>query len=363
MVGPRITLSIAGSRIVVGTIDLLLASLVLTGVLHERFGVAASLVSIGPLAFLLAALWLSINLLSERLRARIARSGPPVLSTLVTIPVAYSPTVAEAHSTVQAARGGVAGMGIDLAIGLVAVCGYLLVDGTGQRIGDLLAVAAIAIGGSAGIRLLAAPSLSGGRILRWMLEFTFDDEESAIRGTRLIGYGVALLLFTSGIFLLAAKGEGGFWGIGLAAAGIDIGVLATVASRQVLWLQTATERTLGDLLEAPHALVSRNSPLDEMLSVLSVDGPSAIAIVRDPDGTLAGIMQFRQLRSGIGRGGDELTIGDVMIPIDALPLVSRQTTLLDAAQCLTESGAPAIRFENTRHRMVIATARDLGLPG
>ena len=346
-----------------GALDFVLASLVLTGVLHERLGVAASLLLVGPIAFLLVVLWFSINLLSERLRTRIARSGAPALPAIVTIPVAYAPTVAEAQSTTQAARGGVTGMGIDLAIGLVAVAAYLLVDGTGQHIGDLAGVAAIAVGGSAAIRLLAAPSLSGGRVLRWMLEFTLDDEESAIRGTRLIGYGVAFMLFLTGVFLLATQGEGGFWGIGLAAAGIDVAVLATVASRQMLWLQTATERTLGDLLEAPHALVSPNSPLDEMLAVLSVDGPSAIAVVRDADGSPAGIMQFRQLRAGLGKHEGALTIGDVMIPIEALPLVSRQTTLLEAVQRLITTNAPALRFKNLQGRMVIATARDLGLPG
>jgi hypothetical protein len=253
-------------------------------------------------------------------------------------------------------------MGIDLAIGLIAVAVFLLVDGGGRRLTDLAAVAAIAIGGSAGIRFLAAPSLNGGRVIRWMLEFTFDDDESAIRALRMTGYGVAFTLFTAGILVLAADGEGGFWGIGLATAGIDIGVLATVATRQTFWLQTAEQRTLGDLFEAPHAMVSASSSLDEMISVLSVDGPSAVAVVRDPAGLPAGIMQFRQMRAGVGRGNQELTIGDVMIPIDRLPLVPRDTSLLEAAQLLLANGAPAIRYENAHGKMVIATMRDIGLP-
>lgn len=362
MVGPRISIHVAGSRIALGVIDLVLAALVLIGVLHERLQPNDNLIWIVPVGIGLVILCYGINFLSERLRGRIVRSGPPALPMVVTLPVAYGPTVAEARSQILSARGGAAGMGIDLAIGLVAVAVFLLVDGGGRRLADLAAVTAIAIGGSAGIRFLAAPSLNGGRVIRWMLEFTFDDDENAVRAVRMAGYGVAFTLFTAGIMLLAAEGEGGFWGIGLATAGIDIGVLATVATRQTFWLQTAGERTLGDLLEAPHALVSAGSPLDEMISVLSVDGPSAIAVVRDPAGQPAGIMQFRQMRAGVGRGGDGLTIGDVMIPIERLPLVPCDTSLLAAAQLLLASGAPAIRYENARGKMVIATIRDIGLP-
>ena len=362
MVGPRISIHLAGNRIALGAIDLVLAALVLIGVLHERLQPNGSLIWIVPAGIGLVALCFAINYMSERLRSRIARNGPPALPIVVTLPVAYGPTESEARSEIVSARGGIAGMGVDLAIGLIAVAVFLLVDGGGRGLTDLAAVAAIAIGGSAGIRFLAAPSLNGGRVIRWMLEFTLDDDESAIRVVRMAGYGVAFTLFTAGILLLASEGEGGFWGIGMAAAGLDVGVLATIATRQTFWLQTAGQRRLGDLLEAPHAMVSASSSLDEMISVLSVDGPSAVAVVRDIAGHPAGIMQFRQMRAGVGRGGSALTIGDVMIPIDDLPLLSHDTTLLDAAQHLLATGAPAIRYENQRGKMVIATARDIGLP-
>ena len=362
MVGPRISFFLAGNRIAFGVIDLVLATMVLVGVLHERLRPNGNLIWIVPVGILLLLLCLGVNLLTERLRARITRAGAPALTTIVTLPVAYDPTVAEARSAARSARGGAAGMGIDLAIGLIAVAVLLLVDGTGQQLFDLVAVAAIAIGGSAGIRFLAAPSLNGGRVLRWMFEFTFDDDENAIRAVRYCGYGVACTLFTAGILLLASEGEGGFWGVGLGAVGIDIGVLATIATRHTFWLQSAEQRTLGDLLEAPHAMVSATSPLDEMISVLSVDGPSAVAVVRDAAGNPSGIMQFRQMRAGVGKAAGSLTIGDVMIPIDALPLVPKETSLLKAAQLLLTSNAPALRYENARGKMVVATARDIGLP-
>lgn len=362
MVGPRISFHVAGIRIALGAIDLVLAALVLIGVLRERMEPPLHLILAVPAGIVLVALCFLVNLLSERLRLRINRSGTPALPTVVTLPTANGPTVSESKSTNLAARGGAAGMGIDLAIGLVAVAVYLLFDGSERRLGDLAVVAAIAIGGSAGIRFLAAPSLNGGRVVRWMFEYTFDDDESAIRITRMIGYGVAVALFTAGVLLLSSEGEGGFWGIGMAAAGIDVAVLASLATRQTFWLQTADERTLEDLLEAPHAMVSVNSPLDEMIAVLSVDGPGAIAVVRDAVGNPAGIMQFQQMRAGVGKRSPGLTIGDVMIPISDLPQVTRETSLLSAAHLLLESGRPAVRFENARGKTVIATARDMGLP-
>ncbi len=200
---------------------------------------------------ILVALCFAVSLLSEHLRLRLNRAGPIALPLTLSIPTAYGPNVAEARSSVRSARGGVAGMGIDLAIGLVAVAVYLLVQSSDRQVSDLATVAAIAIGGSAGLRFLAAPSFNGGRVLRWMLGFTLDDDEDALRGSRLIGYGIASVLFLTGILLLASEGEAGFWGVGIAAVGIDLGVLSTLATRQTVWLQTADVRTIGDLLEAP----------------------------------------------------------------------------------------------------------------
>jgi hypothetical protein len=362
MVGPRISFHFFGTRVAVGAIDVVLAALILFGVLRERVEppLAPLFIALGGIA--LVALCFAVSLLSEHLRLRLSRSGPPALPFTISIPTAYGPTVAEARASVRAARGGLTGMGIDLTIGLIAAAVYLLVQSSDRRMYDVAAVAAIAIGGSAGLRFLAAPSLNGGRVMRWMLGFTLDDDEDALRGTRLIGYGVAVVLFVTGITLLASEGEAGFWGVAIAAAGIDLGVLATLATRQTFWLRTAEERTVGGLLEAPHAVVSAGSPLDEMVSVLTVDGPAAIAVVRDANGNSVGIMQFQQMRAGVGHRKDGLTIGDVMIPISELPEVSRESTLLEAAVVLLESGGPAVRFENERGKTTIATARDIGLP-
>ena len=150
--------------------------------------------------------------------------------------------------------------------------------------------------------------------------------------------------------------------MGIAAVGIDLGVLSTMTTRQTFWLKSAGERTVGGLLEAPHALVSAGSPLEEMVSVLTVEGPAAIAVVRDANGNSVGIMQFQQMRAGVGHRKDGLTIADVMIPIAELPEVSRESTLLETAGVLLKSGRPAVRFENERGKTVIATARDIGLP-
>jgi hypothetical protein len=362
MVGPRISFQLLGTRVAVGAVDVVLAALILFGVLRERVSPPDGPIWVIPGCVVLVALCSAISLLSERLRLRLSRTGPPALPLIVSIPAAYGPNLAEARSNVRAARAGVMGMGIDLAIGLIAVAIYLLVESSDKRLGSLAAVAAVAIGGSAGIRFLTAPSLNGGRVMRWMLGFTLDDDEDALRAARLLGFVVAAMAFLTGILLLASEGEAGFWGVGLAAAGIDLGVLSSLATRQTVWLKTAEERTLSQLLEVPHAVVSATSPLEEMVAVLTVDGPGAIATVRDTSGSTVGIMQFQQLRAAVGHRKDGLTIQDVMLPIMSLPEVSRDASLLEAAEVLLTSGSPAVRFVNERGRTAIATAQDIGLP-
>ncbi|TXG80818.1 MAG: CBS domain-containing protein [Thermomicrobiales bacterium] len=362
MVGPRISYQLLGVRFTIGAIDIVLAVLILFGVLRERIEPPANPALIAAAGVILGVLVFTVSALSERLRMRLARIGPAALPMILSAQSACGPNVAEARSSVRAARAGLAGMGIDLAIGLIAIAVYLLVEASDRRIGDIAAVGAIAIGGSAGLRFLAAPSLNGGRVARWMLSFTLDDDEDALRGTRVLGYIVAGVLFITGIILLAAEGEAGFWGVAIAAVGIDLGVLSSLATRQTYWLQTAGERTVGQLLEAPHAVVSAANPLDEMVAVLTVDGPSALAVVRDEIGNVVGIMQFQQMRAGVGHFNSKLTIGDVMIPITELPRIEADASLLEAARVLLESGSPAVRFENTHGKTVIATARDIGLP-
>ncbi|MCA9861230.1 MAG: hypothetical protein KC438_15995, partial [Thermomicrobiales bacterium] len=212
------------------------------------------------------------------------------------------------------------------------------------------------------LRFVASPSLNGGRVIRWMLEYTVDDDDTAVRTTRWIGFLSGAVLFTLGVALLLRDGEASFWGVGLAATGIDVCALAAVGTRQTLWLQTANERTVGALLESQHAVVSASSSLDEMIAVLTVDGPRAVALVRDDAGLPVGIMQFQQMRSAIGRKGAHVTIGDVMIPLAELPLVERETSILDATHLLLERGSPAVRYLGADGKMHIATAADLGVP-
>lgn len=362
MVGPRISVSIFGIRTVIGSVDAILAALILFGVLRERVDppVTPILIAAGGLA--LVGLCFAVSLASERLRMRLGRVGPSALPVTISIPTAYGPTLTEARSSVRAARAGLAGMAIDAAIGLIAVSIFLLVHSSDKRLSDLATVAAIAIGGSAGLRFLAAPALNGGRVMRWMLGYTLDDDEDAVRGTRLLGYAIAVVLFITGIVLLASEGEAGFWGVALAAVGIDVGVLSALATRQTDWLKSAGDRTIGQLLDSPHATVTATSPLDEMVSVLTIDGPGAIAVVRDRNGNAVGIMQFQQMRAGVGHRKDGLTIGDVMIPLTELPEADADTTLLEAAERLMASRRPALRFESAPGKTRIVTARDIGLP-
>jgi hypothetical protein len=120
MVGPRISFHFFGTRVAVGAIDVVLAALILFGVLRERVEppLAPLFIALGGIA--LVALCFAVSLLSEHLRLRLSRSGPPALPFTISIPTAYGPTVAEARASVRAARGGLTGMGIDLTIGLIA---------------------------------------------------------------------------------------------------------------------------------------------------------------------------------------------------------------------------------------------------
>jgi len=85
-------------------------------------------------------------------------------------------------------------------------------------------------------------------------------------------------------------------------------------------------------------------------------------VVRDANQQPVGIMQFQQRRAGMGSRGSGLTIGDVMVPLSDLPEVSHETTVLETARILLDSGRPAVRFKNARGKIVITTARDIGLP-
>ena len=137
-------------RIAFGAIDLLLGALVLIGVLRERMAPGPNILLVIPAGIALVVSCLLVNLLSERLRSRISRSGKPALPTLISLPMALVRPLRKRSRPQLRRAEGLAGMAVDLAIGLIAVALFLLFNGTERRLGDLGAVAAIAIGGSAG---------------------------------------------------------------------------------------------------------------------------------------------------------------------------------------------------------------------
>jgi hypothetical protein len=362
MIGPRLSLQLLGFRFTIAVLDIALCSVVFAGALYERFPRTDHAAIAASFGIVLAGFFFLIALGIERLRLRWSSCGTPAGRTLVGIAGATTTTLKEAKSPDRAARAGLAGMAIDLTVGLLCALAYLQFNGRHGRVDDVLVAAAIGIGGSAVLRFLTAPSLNGGRLFRWFLELTLDDDEAAIRGTGFQGIAVASLLFAVSIATLAAEGEVAYWGLGLATAAIDIAALSPFTVRRLRWLQTADERRLRELTDTPHPLVSADSPVSELISVFSIDGPKTVAVVQNRDGYHVGIVQFRQLRGAIGAGKQLPPISSIMTPLANLARLSPETTLLDASTFLDHDRRPAVVFESAPGRLTVVTTNDLGWP-
>lgn len=253
---------------------------------------------------------------------------------------------------------------------LVAVAG----PATSIGLGAVSAVLAWWVGGSgllgaglswlAGIsmllgvfNLLPGAPLDGGRLLRALLWWRYQDRARAGRVAARVGRVLGFVLIALGFLEFIA---GSFLGLWLAFVGWFIVAAATVEG-QLDQTEGLTGLQVGDVMEPAPTVLAEWWTVEQVLAQASPDHPAARAFpLVDFAGQTAGALTVRDLeRVPVGRRA-ETRLRDIVRSRRGQPLLTRrEASLTEIAGQLRQRGSIAIVVDDNNRPIGVLTADDL----
>jgi Zn-dependent protease len=269
-------------------------------------------------------------------------------------------TIALAGPVASLITGGVA---IGLALGVV-----LTRVAEVELLADVLFVVGILDLVLAGISLVPAFPLDGGRLVRAVVWASSGDERRGTRAAGMVGRWVGWVLLGSGlvVIVLADPVDGAMLGL----VGWFLNVSARSVDRWLVLDGLIAGVRVGEAMEAELETISPQLTLDTFGSQV-LDGTlgPALAVLRNED--LVGIIGIGQLRSVPRRDWPSTRTAEVMVDLADMPVVRPEESLSEGLEALRTSrldGLPvldgtALRGVLTRRSIAIALRARADLSG
>lgn len=246
------------------------------------------------------------------------------------------------------------GVAIGLALGVV-----LTRVAEVELLADVLFVVGILDLVLAGISLVPAFPLDGGRLVRAVVWASSGDERRGTRAAGMVGRWVGWVLLGSGlvVIVLGNTVDGAMLGV----VGWFLNVSARSVDRWLVLDGLIAGVRVGEAMEAELETISPQLTLDTFGSQV-LDGTlgPALAVLRNED--LVGIIGIGQLRSVPRRDWPSTRTAEVMVDLGDMPIVRPEESLSDGLEALRTSrldGLPvldgtALRGVLTRRSIAIA---------
>jgi Zn-dependent protease len=269
-------------------------------------------------------------------------------------------TIALAGPVASLITGGVA---IGLALGVV-----LTRVAEVELLADVLFVVGILDLVLAGISLVPAFPLDGGRLVRAVVWASSGDERRGTRAAGLVGRWVGWVLLGSGlvVIVLGNTVDGAMLGL----VGWFLNVSARSVDRWLVLDGLIAGVRVGEAMEAELETISPQLTLDTFGSQV-LDGTlgPALAVLRNED--LVGIIGIGQLRSVPRRDWPSTRTAEVMVDLADMPVIRPEESLSEGLEALRTSrldGLPvldgtALRGVLTRRSIAIALRARADLSG
>jgi Zn-dependent protease len=269
-------------------------------------------------------------------------------------------TIALAGPVASLITGGVA---IGLALGVV-----LTRVAEVELLADVLFVVGILDLVLAGISLVPAFPLDGGRLVRAVVWASSGDERRGTRAAGMVGRWVGWVLLGSGlvVIVLGNTVDGAMLGL----VGWFLNVSARSVDRWLVLDGLIAGVRVGEAMEAELETISPQLTLDTFGSQV-LDGTlgPALAVLRNED--LVGIIGIGQLRSVPRRDWPSTRTAEVMVDLADMPVVRPEESLSEGLEALRTSrldGLPvldgtALRGVLTRRSIAIALRARADLSG
>jgi Zn-dependent protease len=324
-------------------------------------GAAASLIFLGTVV---------IHELAHALVGR--RNGMPVET--ISVHFIGSPAIVDVRAATPRAEAAIALAGpassIALAIAAMGVALLLANSGIGllEVPADILFVVGLLDLVLAGISIVPAFPLDGGRVVRAIVWASTGDERRGTRAAGQVGRWVGWVLLGSGfvVILLGNTVDGAMLGL----VGWFLNVSARSVDRWLLLDGLIAGVRVGEALESELETISPQLTLDTFgTQVLDGTLGPAIAVLRNDD--VVGIIGIGQLRSVPRRDWPSTRTAEVMVDLADLPVISADESLSEGLEALRTShldGLPvldgsALRGVLTRRSIAVALRAKADLSG
>jgi Zn-dependent protease/CBS domain-containing protein len=182
--------------------------------------------------------------------------------------------------------------------------------------------------------LLPALPLDGGRVLRSALWHFRGDFAWATRIAAAIGRSMGYLFIGGGIALLIFLNA--FSGVWLAFIGWFLLMAAGAEDRYLITRQALAGLRVRDLMVRDPVSTQADVTLGEFMDDVVWSRRHTTYPVTD-NGRAVGLLPFRRVAEVPRRDWDTHTVGECMIPREAVPVVSEDDQLIDAAAELAEN--------------------------
>jgi Zn-dependent protease len=300
------------------------------------------------------------------------RTGLPV--DAISVHFIGSPATVDVRAATPKAEAAVAlaGPATSLGLGLVLIGLAVIAIAPGLRpldvIGDVLFIIGVLDLVLAGVSIVPAFPLDGGRVVRAIVWARTGDERRGARAAGVVGRWVGWVLIAAGLFIILTGDT--VDGVMVGLIGWFLGASARSVDRWLLLDGLISGVRVDEAMEAKFDTVSPQLTLDTFAArVLDGTIGPVLPVLRDQ--VLVGMVGALQLRRVPERDWPSTRTGDVMINVLDLPLVGPEAALSDGLELLRTSrqdGLPVregttLRGVLTRRSVAVALRARADLQG
>lgn len=182
--------------------------------------------------------------------------------------------------------------------------------------------------GLAGINLLPAYPLDGGRVFRAIVWYLHDDYTVGSRAAVAYSQLITFFFLASGLAILMVDSRAALWGLWIFVVSWVLNRSARGELARTFFLVTGSQLSAGETVEGMNPRLDAGQSIEESVDLLLSREGAAPAVVTD-EGRIVGVLTLSQVRQVRRADWPTHTAGQVMVPIGTLPTVAHDASVRD----------------------------------
>lgn len=261
-----------------------------------------------------------------------------------------------AKNPAQDVRVALAGPIVNLLVGAVLGLIWLLAGSPREMPGSIIWILAAVNGGLAAIAFLPGYPFDGGRVFRAFIWYLTDDIVRATRIASIYGHVLLVIGLLAGVVLLSLGETYAVWGTWALILCWTVNRARSEGYLEVLWTEAGKSLQIDDLFQAGVNRVQITSTIDDCIESLLDNFRRGPTLVID-DGNIVGIVELESIRQVPRARWTQISVGEVMTPVDGLPRMGSTTPVAQLLAALPSGSTEVVLVENNG-RIIAAANRE-----